>query len=120
MKNAMKGMECLGIVSVMSRHIDIVVVTDARCMHQAGHLPFVFVQFFVIIVHGGFFLMLMWFLVEVVTEPSYAVSTKDAEYISLLLREFWWCFSTERCEHWVEERLHASKTEMGKTGTVID
>jgi hypothetical protein len=83
-------------------------------------LPFVFVQFFVIIVHGGLFLVSLWFLVKMVAEPSYAIATEDAEYVSLLLCKFWWCFSAERCEPLVQERLHASQTEMRKTGTVID
>lgn len=91
----------LGIISVMSRHIDIVVVTDARCMHQASHLALVFVQLFVVIVHGGLLLEWGWFLVQIFAKSSYPIAAKDAEYVSLLLSELWRGFSTEFCKFWI-------------------
>lgn len=85
----------------MSRHVDVVVVTDACGMHQTSHLPLIFVQFFVVIVHGGLFLKLLRFLIQMVTKSSYAITTKDAEHVSLLLSKFWRCFSTERRKVWM-------------------
>ena len=85
----------------MSRHVDVVVVTDACRMHQTSHLALIFVQFFVVIVHGGLFLELLRFLVQIVTKPIYAIATEDAEHVSLLLSEFWRCFPTECRKFWL-------------------
>lgn len=99
----------LGIVSFMRRHIDVVVVTDACCVHQASHLPFVFVQLFVIIVHGSLFLEYLWFLIEMIAESCYTIATENTEDVSLLLSELWWCFSTKGCEFVIEESLYTSQ-----------
>lgn len=90
-----------GIVSIVRRSdIDVIFIVDASGMHQTSHLPLVFVQFFIVIVHGS--LSLLWNLccvsIQVLPKSGHALAAEYAEDVALLLREFLWSFPAERGE----------------------
>jgi hypothetical protein len=102
--------------------IDIIFVIEVRRMHQSGHLALVFVQFFVVIVHGGLrlFSHRADVSIQVFAEPGHALATEDAEDVSLLLCELWWGFPAECSKVVLKESLDASQTQVREPRAVVD
>lgn len=91
-------------------------------MHQSGYLALVFVQLFVVIVHGGlrFFSYRSDVSIQVFTESGHALATEDAEDVSLLLCELWRSFSAECSVVVFQESMDASQTQVGESRAVVD
>lgn len=102
--------------------VDKVLVVQTSCVHQASHTTFVFVQFFVLVVHGSFCLSRhneFRASIEEIAEPINAIATENAKDVTLLLSEFGRSFSTECSEIVSQERLNTGKTEMGEPRAII-
>jgi hypothetical protein len=115
----------VGIVSLRGDvhvFIIVVVVVDACGMHQTSHLPLVFVQLFIVVVHSGFgfFGMRRHISIQELAKPSHALTAEHTKDISLLLSELWWGFSTKCREVFVEECLHTGQAQVCKAWAVID
>lgn len=113
-----------GIVSSIQRpNVDIIIVSvvDDSCVHQPSHLAFIFVQFFVVIVHRSFgpFLELWFTSVQVVPESIDTITAEHTEDIPLLLRELWGGFSAECSEVVSQEILDAGQTQMSQAWAAI-
>ena len=113
-----------GIVSsIQSPNVDIIIISviDGGRVHQTSHLAFIFIQFFVVIVHRGFgFFLELWFtLVQVVPESIDTITAEHTEDVPLLLRELWGGFSAECSEVFSQELLDAGQTQMGQAWAAI-
>lgn len=109
--------------SIMKRpDVDIVFVIDACGVHQSGHLALVFVQFFVVIVHGGLGLFghRRCISIQVFSKPSHTIAAEYTEDISLLLCKLWWGFSAEGSEVLSQKFRDASQTQVRESWTVVD
>jgi hypothetical protein len=113
-----------GIVSSIQRpNVDIIIVSivDDSCVHQPSHLAFIFVQFFVVIVHRGFgfFLELRFMSVQVIPESFDTITAEHTEDIPLLLRKLWGSFSAECSEVFSQKLLDAGQTQMSQAWTAV-
>lgn len=115
-----------GYLSVLGRRRDInisVVIVDGRGVHQARHLALVFVQLFIVVVHGcfaGFLLPHVAEVVEMVAEPADALAAENAEYVALLLRELGRSISTEGREIRAQEGIYPGQTQVGESWAVVE
>lgn len=111
----------VGILSLRG-DVHVVLVVDASGVHEASRLPHVFVQFLVIVVHGGLglFQMRSEISVQILAEPGDALATEDAENIALLGSKLGRGFSAKRGEVIAQECRYAGQAQMGQTGAVIN
>lgn len=91
-------------------------------MHQSGHLALIFVQLFVVIVHGGLRLLSHRsdVAIQVFAESGHTFATEDTENVSLLLCELWWSFSAESSEVVFQKIRDTSQTQMREPRAVVD
>lgn len=111
-----------GVSLGLRYNVQKVFVVQASSVHQASNMAFVFVQFFVLVVHGGARLSQHDELstsIEKIAQPVDAFATEDAEDLTLLLSKFGWGFSTKGSEIVSQERVNTSKAEMGESRAVI-